>query len=266
MFVVFSIHNVSAQTKEDIEHFLNHFSGIAVSEMHVHHIPASIKLAQAACETQWGTSELAKRCNNFFGTKCKANYEGDTYYKEDDDVGADGATVKSCFRVYEDAAQSFEDHSLFLARRPYYESLFTYGMDYKKWAYGLVQCGYATDLNYANKLIKIIEDYRLYQYDSKEYVVYKGPTPLAQSTAQQELMDDIAETGSTPPPVFVLPDGYRPGFERDADEEKAGETARPALVPSKQPQNPAAIIQRESKNGEGFLLERRQASKYEDIR
>ena len=71
-----------------------------------------------------------------------------------------------CFRVYDSAEESFRDHSDFLRYRDRYKFLFDFKTtDYKSWAYGLKQAGYATDPSYASKLIKCVEDYNLSRYD-----------------------------------------------------------------------------------------------------
>ena len=123
-----------------------------------YHIPASITLAQGLFESGAGRSVLATQGNNHFGIKCH-NWTGPTQYHDDDARG-------ECFRVYKDARDSYEDHSKFLARQPRYARLFELGQrDYKGWAQGLKQCGYATNPQYANKLIQIIELYKLFDYD-----------------------------------------------------------------------------------------------------
>ena len=126
-------------------------------------IPASITLAQGLFESRAGQSDLARQGNNHFGIKCH-NWTGPTQYHDDDARG-------ECFRVYQDAKQSYEDHSLFLARQSRYSQLFNLSpTDYKGWAHGLKACGYATNPQYASKLIQIIELYKLNDYDkAKSY-------------------------------------------------------------------------------------------------
>lgn len=133
---------------------------MAVNQMKKHKIPASITLAQGLLESGAGVSDLAKNGNNHFGIKCHKDWKGKTMKKDDD-------FKNECFRVYNSPEESFEDHSLFI-RRDRYKGLFLLEItDYRGWAAGLQQYGYATDKAYANKLIKIIEDYELYQYDKE---------------------------------------------------------------------------------------------------
>ncbi len=143
--------------------YINQYKDLAIEQMLRYRIPASITLAQGVFESAAGKSDLVRQGNNHFGIKCH-NWTGPTQYHDDDARG-------ECFRVYMDARESYEDHSKFLARQPRYASLFSLGTtDYQGWARGLKQCGYATNPQYANKLIQIIELYNLNQYDhAKRY-------------------------------------------------------------------------------------------------
>ena len=145
------------------EDYINRYKDIAIEQMMKHHIPASITLAQGLLESGAGKSLLTVSSNNHFGIKCHNEWTGRRFYK-DDDIKDD------CFRVYDNARESFEDHSKFLLR-PRYQSLFSLKTtDYKGWARGLKACGYATNPQYADKLIGLIELYGLYEYDyAKKY-------------------------------------------------------------------------------------------------
>ena len=146
--------------------YLASFEDFAVSEMLAHGIPASITLAQALVESDAGRSILAVRANNHFGIKCKSWWTGNKYYYADDDLDTNGKLTASCFRFYGSAADSFRDHSEFLKLSDRYSSLFLLNFtDYTGWAQGLQECGYATDRKYAERLIRVIEKYRLYELD-----------------------------------------------------------------------------------------------------
>lgn len=137
--------------------YIDRYKDLAIEQMHRHHIPASITLAQGLLESGAGRSTLAIQGNNHFGIKCH-EWDGPKMYKDDD-------RRNDCFRVYGNARQSFEDHSKFLLR-PRYKSLFSLKQtDYHGWARGLKACGYATNPKYAESLINIIELYSLHQYD-----------------------------------------------------------------------------------------------------
>ncbi|PHR69641.1 MAG: N-acetylmuramidase [Lutibacter sp.] len=141
--------------------YIEQYSDIAIEEMKKYQIPASITLAQGILESSSGNSELTLKSNNHFGIKCHKNWKGGKTYHDDDEKG-------ECFRVYKHPVYSFRDHSLFLYGRKRYMDLFRLKItNYKGWARGLQKAGYATDKKYPNKLIKIIEDYKLYEYDAK---------------------------------------------------------------------------------------------------
>jgi len=149
--------------------YTDKFATAAVLEMQRIGVPASITLAQGILESGAGTSELAQNANNHFGIKCGNDWKGATYKKKDDDRDAQGNLKESCFRKYTKVEESFIDHGLFL-RDPKKE--FRYGFlfkldptDYKGWAEGLEASGYSTSDTYAEKLIDIIERYKLYEYD-----------------------------------------------------------------------------------------------------
>lgn len=144
------------------EIYIEQYSSLAVEEMYRSGIPASITLAQGLLESGYGRSELARKSNNHFGIKCHNNWEGKKVYHDDDEKG-------ECFRKYARPEDSYRDHSDFLRYRARYRFLFDYPVtDYKSWAYGLKKAGYATDPAYPSKLIKLIEDYELHQFDRKK--------------------------------------------------------------------------------------------------
>ena len=146
------------------EAYISEYKTIAISEMNRTGIPASIKLAQGLLESDWGRSKLAKDANNHFGIKCGNSWTGGSFFKQDDDY-KNGKLINSCFRKYDNAGQSYIDHSTFLSK-PRYADLFKLDpTDYKGWAKGLKKAGYATDRKYPQKLITIIEKYDLAKYD-----------------------------------------------------------------------------------------------------
>ena len=146
-------------TKTPQDAYIAKYSGIAVAEMYRTGVPASITLAQGLLESGAGRSTLARDGNNHFGIKCHNNWKGRTIHADDD-------AKNECFRAYDDAEASFRDHSDFLRYRDRYKFLFDLETtDYKGWANGLKQAGYATDPSYAVKLIKYIEEFKLYEFD-----------------------------------------------------------------------------------------------------
>ena len=149
---------------QDNEAYIQKYCNIAMREMNDYGIPASITLAQGILESAAGTSRLAVQANNHFGIKCHNDWSGEKIYHNDD-------KNNECFRKYEYAEQSFIDHSQFLKDRPRYSFLFELDKtDYKAWAKGLKQAGYATDPNYPKRLIELIERYELYKYDKQSSI------------------------------------------------------------------------------------------------
>ncbi|NQX41992.1 Flagellum-specific peptidoglycan hydrolase FlgJ [Pedobacter steynii] len=141
--------------------YIETFKAVAIEEMNTYGIPASITLAQGIIESGSGNSSLAKYANNHFGIKCTSEWKGKAYYKDDDNTN-------DCFRVYKDARESYKDHSEFLKRKRYSFLFELDKNDYKNWANGLKQAGYATNPRYPAMLISMIEKYQLYQYDQSE--------------------------------------------------------------------------------------------------
>ncbi|MDR3142520.1 MAG: glucosaminidase domain-containing protein [Tannerellaceae bacterium] len=159
MIITDCLYAESQNTSSTYQKYINTYSGLAVKKQKEFGIPASITLAQGLLESGAGQSVLAKNANNHFGIKCH-DWKGAAIYHSDN-------KEKECFRKYAHAEESYNDHSRFLKERPYYAELFKLNIkDYKGWAKGLQKCGYATDKAYANKLIKLIETYELYRFDS----------------------------------------------------------------------------------------------------
>lgn len=170
---------------ETVEDYIRVYSPIAMRQMREFGVPASITLSQGILESGAGKGELVRKANNHFGIKCHKGWTGERSYHDDDAKG-------ECFRKYDYPELSYKDHSLFLTTRSRYAFLFDLRPDdYKGWARGLRKAGYATDRRYPEKLISLIERYRLYQYDDqalgkksrkrkhrsdKQYVVTKGDT------------------------------------------------------------------------------------------
>jgi flagellum-specific peptidoglycan hydrolase FlgJ len=141
-----------------VDNYISQYAGIAMRQMRKSKIPASIILAQGILESGSGRGRLAVKANNHFGIKCHG-WKGAKIYHDDD-------RSQECFRKYRKAESSYEDHSEFLTGRSRYANLFKLKPnDYKGWAKGLRAAGYATDRKYPQKLISLIERYKLYTYD-----------------------------------------------------------------------------------------------------
>lgn len=177
---------VNAQTayrRLSPEEYISLYKELAVVNMREKHVPASITLAQAMFESDCGNSPLALNAKNHFGIKCHVEWTGETFHQDDDERD-------ECFRKYENPLQSYEDHSDFLRSRDRYSSLFQLDItDYKGWAKGLKQAGYATNPQYASKLIDLIERNKLYLLDEgKDLPVCKdGTAPIANEGGKKEV-------------------------------------------------------------------------------
>lgn len=190
-----------AQTRQTREEYIARYKSIAVRHMERYGIPASITLAQGLLESDAGNSWLSLHSNNHFGIKCKKDWRGEKIYYDDDERG-------ECFRCYPSVEASYEDHAEFLDKQPRYDSLFAYAPDdYRSWARGLKAAGYATAPDYAMRLVRIIEECRLYLLDCKD-----GERLYARATGAGSGGDWFEEQSSVGVAVAaecVDPDNYR---------------------------------------------------------
>jgi len=146
--------------------YIERFKAIAIKEMNLYGIPASVTLAQGLFESGFGNGELARVANNHFGIKCTSDWAGRSYYKDDDQPN-------DCFRVYNNPEDSYRDHSEFLKRKRYAQLFELDKNDYEGWAYGLKAAGYATNPKYPQLIINTIKKYNLDQYDRPEGEIQK---------------------------------------------------------------------------------------------
>ena len=188
--------------------YIDQYASLAVEEMYRSGVPASITLAQGLLESNAGMSELAVKGNNHFGIKCHNTWKGGKMYHDDDRRG-------ECFRVYSSPELSYKDHSDFLRYRERYSFLFDYTItDYKSWAHGLKKAGYATDPAYPKKLINIIEEYKLYEYDNK-HAPYSKPGKKTSDLKQES----IPESPSRIDDVKYMSDEQRADFHFNVSRE-----------------------------------------------
>lgn len=162
--------------------FVKKIGALAHADMLKSGILASIIAAQAILESGYGTTELARNANNYFGMKCSLSgntwptvWDGtSTYTKKTAEQNPDGSVyyVTADFRKYPDIETSIADHSLYLAGAKNGSNLRYDGLigetDPKKAAQIIKSGGYATDISYADKLCNLIDRYELTQYDKKE--------------------------------------------------------------------------------------------------
>jgi len=195
---------------QDVINYINTWKDLAIKEMQRTGVPASITLAQGIHESMAGKSPLAQKSNNHFGIKCKSNWKGEKVYHDDDKRG-------ECFRSYPSAEQSYIDHSDFLRNSSRYAFLFQLPpTDYKEWAHGLKKAGYATNVHYAQLLIKLIEDYNLNQYTLIALGQLKPEEEILAGNTKQEVqfvvatepvaqpVEDVDESHKYPAGAFTI--------------------------------------------------------------
>ena len=206
----------SAETADDrYILYINTYSQMAVDQQAQFGIPASITLAQGLLESAAGRSTLAREGNNHFGIKCKSNWTGERVYHDDDAKG-------ECFRAYPSVEASYEDHAEFLDRQPRYDSLFCYAAtDYRSWARGLKAAGYATAPDYALRLVRIIENNRLYLFDREggERLYAAAAEGESGFAAQSSVGEPALAAGGVDRIMF---DNFTPEMTRQAVEKVAG--------------------------------------------
>ncbi len=185
LFFVLCLASYSQSRTEKIKAYINKYKDLALEQAAKFHIPASVVLAQAIKESDFGNSQLALATNNHFGIKCHKEWGGDSYAFDDD-------TLNECFRTYPSVEDSYVDHSMFLASRPRYAFLFDNKInDYYSWCVGLKQAGYATAWNYTDELLLIIKVFHLDELDNVNYLATKDAA--GELLAQQE--KNIIEIG-----------------------------------------------------------------------
>ncbi|MBQ1253591.1 MAG: glucosaminidase domain-containing protein [Alistipes sp.] len=195
--------HASAQTRQTKEEYIDRYKHIAIDHMERYGIPASITMAQGILESDSGNSNLARRSNNHFGIKCKKDWKGDRVYHNDD-------APNECFRKYDSVEESYLDHAEFLDKSPRYDSLFAYSAsDYKSWARGLKAAGYATAKDYAQRLVKLIEDNKLYLLDQED----GAKLYAARNKGEQHINHDFTSQSSVNTPTThqgrIDPNQYR---------------------------------------------------------
>ena len=176
IFGVFCAISASAQPKHQrYLEYIERYKKVALQTERDYGIPASITLAQGLLESYVGQSKMALEANNHFGIKAY-HWSGEVY---------GGDSIKQVgYRKYGCPEDSFLDHAQFL-RGPRYSILYQFDVtDYRSWAQGLRDCGYAEDVNYPTKLINIIEQYELYALNGGHRL--DGSKPVRQMEADND--------------------------------------------------------------------------------
>ena len=174
------------------QEYIMTYKDLAIEEMKRTGIPASITLAQGMLESDFGRSRLAREANNHFGIKCHDNWTGPTVRHNDD-------KKNECFRKYSRVEQSYTDHSNFIKTASRYKSLFYLKpTDYKGWARGLSKAGYATNPDYANLLIRSIEQNDLERFDTGAHLELLPPSASKTEDFSQTTSDQFVKKDAVP--------------------------------------------------------------------
>ena len=222
--------------------YVEKYKSIAIAHMKRFGIPASITMAQGILESGAGNSELARKSNNHFGIKCKKDWTGEKVYHDDDAKG-------ECFRAYPTVEASYEDHAKFLDESPRYDSLFAYpSNDYRSWARGLKAAGYATAPDYAERLVKIIEDMKLYLLDQEGEATQTTVVEEKKAENSQPIEPQPTENKSEESKVVPQPEEKK--SEEKKPEEKKPEEKKPEPQPTEN-KIYDKVAEDASKNGAG---------------
>ena len=185
---------MSMATTQQQKEFLSRIIPLAKADMKKTKILASLTIAQAILESGWGTSALARKSNNLFGIKGSGKN-----YKTFEYINGKRVDIVDSFKVYPDWETSVTDHSGLFLRLSRYQNLIG-ERDYKKACRKVYEDGYATAPNYAEALIRIIEQYKLYEHDYEncivQYVVVAESKPLTMQSSDN-LIRTLKKYGMT---------------------------------------------------------------------
>lgn len=145
-----------------VKEYCDKYGDEARRQMKKYGVPASITLAQGLLESGYGSSYLAIEANNHFGIKAYSRGWKGPVVRCDDDARDEP------FCKFSSVEEGYEYHSTFLRNNTRYNPLFALDVrDYEGWAYGLKNCGYATNPKYGQLLVDLIEKNHLDAYDVK---------------------------------------------------------------------------------------------------
>jgi hypothetical protein len=253
-------------TMEDrIYDYIDDYKDLAMQEMELYGVPASITLAQAIYASQAGSNDLVRECHNHFAIMCHTQeWQGETYYRPAD------KNHENCYRKYATDAESYRDHSLFLSTRSRYVKLFYFPItDYKSWAQGLLEAGFSGNPKYADTLVSIIEKYYLMHYDRKvaqklgDTVALRAmqkPQPertgvaATQPVTQPAVSQPATQPEATPKPAETRP--AQPVVTETPKRQEAAVTTKPAETASEPAPKTAVRTDTMEVNGIQVLVEK----------
>lgn len=223
--------------EDQIYDYIDQYKDLAMKEMELYKVPASITLAQAIYASKVGSNRVATEANNHFGIMCHTKeWTGDTFYE------TDNHSSDYCFRKYASVEESYRDHSLFLSQRSRYVKLFYFLItDYKSWANGLREAGYSGNPRYADTLISIIEKYYLMHYDRK--IAQK----MGDTAALQEMNVPKPERVTTSSPKTVTTSETQSNIQKETQPQTTS-TLSSSTTPKTEPAKPMETAKPESEN------------------
>ena len=129
-------------------------------------VPASVTVAQAALESAWGESKLARFGHNLFGVKADKAWTGEILTMQTREFQAGKwVVVPALWRKYADWLACIDDHAAFLRRNKRYTVAFA-ATSAESFARALQTAGYATDPDYGNKLVAVMRSHKLAALDT----------------------------------------------------------------------------------------------------
>jgi len=184
-----------AITKEH-QDFIGRVGALAAADMEKSGVLASLTIAQAILESGWGKSGLTVKANALFGIKAGKSWKGKVYSAKTQECfdGATFTTITALFRAYDSWAESVADHSALLTGAARYKAVIG-ERDYKAACRAIKAAGYATDPQYAEKLIQIIESYSLTAYDGAGSATTPAGRPGASGGSMIRAGPETPQTG-----------------------------------------------------------------------
>lgn len=170
------------------QEFINKILPKALESLKKYNILPSITIAQAILESNWGKSSLSMKFNNLFGIKAKSNTRNVANMKTNEYINGKKIQTTAKFKAYDTFIDSINDHNILLGEAKRYERVRN-AKDYKEAAMALQKCGYATDPNYPDKLIQIIEQYKLYKYDYDDNEVSEFASKAYEFVSKNNISD-----------------------------------------------------------------------------
>lgn len=147
--------------------FIAAISPAAIESARITNVPASFTIAQAALESAWGSSELAKQAFNLFGVKADKGWTGNVLIMPTREfIKGKWVVVNASWRKYAGWLGAINDHAKFFAVNPRYRLAMTGQRTGEDFARQIALAGYATDPKYADKVISVIRQHKLDALDS----------------------------------------------------------------------------------------------------